>query len=82
MKNRMFQQYGQRQPNQQRQIQNGGGFQQKFNSMEDFVNKYNEFSRNFQGSPEQKLQEMLNSGQMTQEQYDMLYGLASKITGR
>lgn len=80
MKNRMFQQYGN--PGANRQIQNGGGFQQKFNSMEDFVNRFNEFSRGFQGSPEQKLQEMLNSGQMTQEQYDMLYSLASKISGR
>lgn len=77
MKNRMFQQYGQRQPQQKGQIQNG-----PFNNMDEFFDRYNKFKQEFSGDPNQKLQEMLNSGQMSQEDYNRLYSLASKIMGR
>lgn len=77
MKNRMFNMYGQRRQPQPNNFQNG-----MFDSMDQFFDKYNEFQKQFSGNPDEKLQEMLNSGQMTQEQYNRLYALASKIMGR
>ena len=76
MKNKMFNMYGQRQP-QRPNFQN-----ERFDNMNQFFDRFNQFKQQFSGNPDEKLQEMLNSGQMRQEQYDKLYQLARKITGR
>ena len=36
------------------------------------IQQFNNFCQNFQGNPQQQVQNMLNSGQMTQEQYNQL----------
>lgn len=51
----------------------------------DFINRFNQFKQNFQQSgidPKQKVQELLNSGQMSQEQFNTLRMLANQITGK
>ena len=39
----------------------------------------NEFRRTFQGDPQQEVQRLLASGQMTQQQYNQLAGMANQI---
>lgn len=39
----------------------------------------NEFRRTFQGNPQQEVQRLLSTGQMTQQQYNQLAGMASQI---
>lgn len=36
------------------------------------IQQFNNFMQTFQGNPQQQVQEMLNSGKMTQEQYNQL----------
>ena len=40
------------------------------NPINAFIQRFNMFRNSFQGDPNQKIQEMLNSGQITQEQYN------------
>lgn len=44
-----------------------------FNTM---IQQFNEFKRTFQGNPEEQVQQLLNSGKMTQQQYDQLHNTA------
>ena len=45
----------------------------------DIVSKFNQFKENFTGDPRAKVQELLNSGQMTQEQFNMLSSMAQSF---
>lgn len=47
-----------------------------FGNVSNVVNQYNQFKSNFQGDPRQKVQDLLNSGQMTQEQFNQLSAMA------
>ena len=47
-----------------------------FGNMTQLMNQYNEFKSNFQGDPKQKVQELMNSGQMSQEQFAQLSSMA------
>lgn len=40
------------------------------NPMTQVIQRFNQFKQQFQGDPQQKIQQMLNSGQITQEQYN------------
>lgn len=55
----------------------GGGPQVPFpmNMMEQF----NQFKQSFQGDPQQQVQNLLNSGQMTQEQFNYLSMMAQQF---
>lgn len=66
MSNPLFQMFGNQRPQ-----QNG-----PFNNPLQMMQKFNEFKSNFYGDPKQKVQEMLNSGQMTQEQFNQLSAMA------
>lgn len=55
--------------------QNGG------NNFVNLLNQFNNFKRNFKGDPKQKVQELLNSGQMTQEQLNQLEQMARQFQG-
>lgn len=51
----------------------------------DFMSRFNQFRQNFQQSgvdPKQKVQELLNSGQMSQDQFNTLRMMANQITGK
>lgn len=45
----------------------------------DIISKFNQFKSNFAGDPKAKVQELLNSGQMTQEQFNMLSSMAQNF---
>lgn len=58
-------------------------FQQMLNNPQ-FKQRFEEFARNFQQSgqnPQQIVQQLLNSGQMTQDQFNQLRNIANQITG-
>lgn len=60
------------------QMQNQGMFG-PFSNMMNMVNQFNQFRSAFQGNPQQKVQELLNSGKMTQEQFNQLSNLAQQF---
>lgn len=62
MSNPLFDRFG-------KQNQNGGPFS-------NLIGQFNAFRSTFQGDPQQKVQELLNSGQMTQEQFNQLSSMA------
>lgn len=80
MKNNLYNRYGSAQQRPNQNFQNGG-FDQRFNSMDDFVDRYKRFAENFKGNPDEQLQALINNGTISQSVYDKLYGLAKKIMG-
>ena len=54
------------------QFQNGGMFT---NPMQ-MIQQFNQFRQTFQGDPKQQVQNLLNSGQMSQEQFNQLSSMA------
>ena len=54
------------------------------NNAQNIQNQFNQFVQNFrQGNqdPRQKIQELLDSGRMTQQQYNQLRQMANKFLG-
>lgn len=49
------------------------------NPMSNMTQQLQQFAANFQGDPKQKVQELLNSGQMTQEQFNYFSQLAQQF---
>ena len=49
------------------------------NPMMNIVRQFQQFSSNFQGDPRQRVQELLNSGQMSQQQFNYLSNLANQF---
>lgn len=47
-----------------------------FGNAMNVINQFNQFRSTFQGDPQQKVQELLNSGQMSQEQFNQLSNMA------
>lgn len=51
-----------------------------------FVNAFRSFAANFSNqsnmTPQQRVQELLNSGQMTQEQFEYFRQMANQLTGK
>lgn len=43
------------------------------------INQYQNFRRTFNGDPQKKIQEMLNSGQITQAQVDQARSMATQF---
>lgn len=59
----------------------GGGIQPQqnagpFTNVVDVMNRFNQFRSTFQGNPQEKVQELLNTGQMSKEQFNQLSGMA------
>ena len=51
-----------------------------YNSMNNnIVQQFNEFRKNFKGNPQQQVQQMLNSGKITQAQYDQAVQKANQL---
>lgn len=50
-----------------------------FGNMQQMMNAFQQFKSQFQGDPQQKVQELLNSGQMSQQQYNQLQQMAKQI---
>ena len=53
-----------------------GNQQGPFNNMNNVIDQFNQFQSTFQGDPKQKVQELLNSGQMTKNQFNQLSNMA------
>ena len=49
--------------------------------MQNLIQQYKQFRQTFQGDPQQKIQEMLNSGQITQAQVDQARNMATQFKG-
>lgn len=49
------------------------------NNMANFMNQLQQFRRTFQGDPRQQIQQMLNSGKVTQAQYNQAVQQANQM---
>lgn len=50
------------------------------NQMTQIINQFQQFRNTFNGDPKQQVQQMLNSGQITQEQYNNAVQMANQLT--
>lgn len=60
-------------------IYNMFGNQQTGNSILNMINQFNQFKQNFNGDAQQEVQRLLNSGQMTQQQFNKLSQTATQF---
>ena len=49
------------------------------NPMQMIMQRFNQFRQTFQGDPQQQVQQMLNSGKISQEQYNQAVQTANQI---
>lgn len=49
------------------------------NNLTNMLQQFQQFKNNFQGDPRHQIQELLNSGKMSQDQFNQLYQLASQM---
>ena len=49
------------------------------NNMNDFIQRLEYLKKTFNGDPNQKIQELMNSGQVTQEQYNQAVQQANQL---
>lgn len=54
---------------------------QLFGNMQNFMTQFNQFKNSVQGNPQQQVQQLLQSGRMSQEQYNQLHSLAKQLQG-
>lgn len=57
----------------------GNGMPGPFSNIANMMNQFKQFRNNFQGDPKAQVQELLNSGQMTQEQFNQLSSMANQF---
>lgn len=55
-------------------------YQQMNNSGGDFISRFNQFRQSFKGDPQQQVQQLLDSGKITQEQYNSAVQKAQQIS--
>lgn len=48
--------------------------------MQQMMSAFQQFKANFKGDPQQEVQRLLNSGQMTQQQYNQLQQMANQMS--
>ena len=51
----------------------------QINNMSNFISQFNQFRSAFTGNPEQRVRQLLQSGQMTQEQFNQLAETANQL---
>ncbi len=49
------------------------------NQMGNFINQFNQFRSNFTGNPEQQVKELINSGRMSQDQFNQFAQMANQL---
>ena len=49
------------------------------NNINDFMQRLNQFRQTFNGNPQQQVQQMLNSGRITQTQYNNAVNMANQL---
>ena len=50
-----------------------------FNNPFQLIQQFQQFKRNFKGDPREQVQQLLNSGKMTQEQLDQYTSMAQSL---
>lgn len=57
---------------------------QRFGNMQNFMNQFNQFRQNFDSNqnPQQVVQQLLDSGRMSQQQFNELSQMANQIMRR
>lgn len=65
-------------------INNNNPIFNMFGGFTNFQNQFNQFAQNVPTgfNPQQQVQQLLNSGQMSQEQFNYFRSIANMITGR
>lgn len=48
-------------------------------NMQQFMQRFQQFRQSFQGNPQQQIQQMLNSGTISQEKYNWAYQQAQQL---
>lgn len=57
-----------------------GGMQQgPMGNMQQLMQRFNQFRQSFQGDPRQQVQQMLNSGKVSQDAYNQAYQMAKQF---
>lgn len=51
----------------------------QYGNMSSMVQQFNKFKAQFKGNPQQQVQNLLNSGKVTQEQYDRAVQMANAM---
>jgi hypothetical protein len=54
-------------------------FGKQNNNMSDFINQIMDFKKSFTGNPKQEVEKLLQSGQMSQQQFNQLSQIANQI---
>lgn len=49
------------------------------NNINEFMQRLNQFKQTFSGNPQQQVQQMLNSGRVSQNQYNNAVNMANQI---
>lgn len=53
-----------------------------FNQMNNnLISQFQQFKNNFKGNPQQQVQQMLNSGKISQQQYNKAVQMANQLKG-
>lgn len=50
-----------------------------FGNMMNMINRLNQFRQTFHGNPQQQVQQMLNNGQISQDQFNQVAQMATQI---
>lgn len=61
------------------QAMSGANMPGPFGNFTRMIQQFNQFKNNFQGDPKQKVQELLNSGAMSQSQFNQLQQAAKQF---
>ena len=49
------------------------------NNMQQLMQQFNQFKQTFKGDPQQQIQQLMNSGKVSQSQYNNAYQLAQQF---
>ena len=53
--------------------------QQNQNSMNGFMQRFNQFRQSFSGDPQEQIQKMMNAGKISQQDYNNAYQKAQQV---
>lgn len=53
--------------------------QMSLNGLQGVIQRFQQFQRTFTGNPQQQVQQLLNSGKITQQQYQQAYQMAQQL---
>lgn len=61
------------------QLNNNSNIPNNFQNPQNLIQQFNEFKNNLQGNPQQIVQQLLQNGAMSQNQYNQLRQMASRF---